>query len=595
MKANALLLSLIALVASLRCASGEAPRFSATSGSSFEGILTQVENAFDGDPASGDGSVHRGVVSITITKRGAVSGRIRYNELLRSEGSSPAVYRPVVRAFAGALKPGDSGSLKYGFTTNLGVGAGAGREQVVLEADYSTAVPSVTVRVLDRVSANASGGQGFSSETPALTGVQSGEFPEGTLGRYVLTTEAAYLLVQTLPSGRLVWSTKMPDYSNTGSALAIVTADGGVSAAFYEGKTSKPYEGSAVNSLIGSLNILRPQDPSSKWRICPGDVHFPDALDWQSSLSATQVTEVVEGGAAAASHVPFCERGLIQFTSEQSCQWSRRDNATASQQGPELAAIFSSGPAILTLRDFSRTDAAGAPTLYTWNVSHSGRGLTASGLSTNGVYPPALSLRLARDRGEITGFYGAPGATQRQLKGAALITEGPRLSAGGWIEPGAADGANLSTWSIQMVAPSMAIASSAASAAAPVAAAAAGAASVDVATADLDCCLPPLILPPPLIDPPPLILPPPLIDPPPLILPPPLIDPPPLILPPPLIDPPPLILPPPLIDPPPLILPPPLIDPPPLILPPPLIGPPPLILPPPLCGCCPAPSVKCAS
>jgi hypothetical protein len=584
MKANTLLLSLIAVAAPLHCASGEAPRFTAASGSCFEGTLTQAENAFDGDPASGDGSVHRGVVSLTITKRGAVSGRIRYNELLRSEGFAPAVYRPVVRAFAGSLKPSGSGSLKYSFTTLLGIGVGAGREQLLLEADYSNAVPSVTVRVLDRVSANASGGLGFSSETPSLTGVQSGDLPEGSLGRYVLTTQAAYTLVQTLPSGRLVWSTKMPGYSNTGSSLATLTPDGGVSAAFYEVKTSKSFGGSAVNSLIGSLNILRPQDPSSKWKSCAGDAHFPGALDWQSSFSATQLTEVVEGGAAAASEAPFCERGLIQFTSEQSCQWSRHDEVTTSQQWPDLAAIFSSGPAIFTLRDFSRTDAAGAPTLYTWNISYSGRGLVASGLSTDGVYPPALSLRLARDRGEITGFYGAPGATQRQLKGAALISEGPRLSASGWIEPGAADSANLSTWSIQIVAPRAATASSAAPAAAPsaVATSALAAVGADVTAADLDC-LPPLILPPPLIDPPPLILPPPLIDPPPLILPPPLIDPPPLILPPPLIDPPPLILPPPLIDPPPLILPPPLINPPPLILPPPLIDPPPLILPPPLC------------
>ncbi len=580
MKAFALLFSLVSLSASLQCAGAETPRFNATSSASFEGVLTQASNALDGDPVSGNGAVHRGVVSLIITKRGTVSGRIRYNELLLSEGSSVAVYRPVVRAFSGVLKPSDSELLKYSLTASLGSGAGAGREQLTVEADYSAAVPSVTVRVLDQISANASGGLGFLSQTPSLTAAQAGEIPSGALGRYVLTTEAAYLLVQTLPSGRLLWSTKMPDYSNSGSALAAVTPDGDLSAAFYEFKTTKSSAGSSVNSLIGSLHMRRPQESSSKWGACAGDSLFPEGLDWQSSLSATHSTEVVEGSAAAASDAPFCERGLIRLTADKSCQWGQPNNLSGRQPTPDLAQIFSSGKAILTLQDYSRTNAAGAPTLYSWSVAYSEKGFLAAGVPTDGILPPTLSLRLARDRGEITGFYGAAGASRRLLKGAAIVTEASTLSASGWVEPDSADGATLSTWGIRMSNSSMALAASAAPSAAL--APAPAAASAEVAAADADC-FPPLILPPPLIDPPALILPPPLIDPPPLILPPPLIDPPPLIPPPPLIDPPPLILPPPLIAPPALILPPPLIDPPALILPPPLIGPPPLIPPPPFC------------
>ena len=450
MKATALLLSLFSLSAALQGAGADVSRSTPTSASSFEGILTQTQPALDGDPASGGGAVHRGAVTLTLTKRGAVSGRIRYNELLPGDGSALGMYRPVVRAFSGVLKPTNSAPLKSSLSASLGVGPNSGRQRLVLEADYSGSVPTVTVQVLDQVSANADGGLGFSSQTPSLAPIQGGEPPTGALGRFVLTTETAYLLVQNLPSGRLLWSTRMPGYSNSGSALVATSPTGAQSAALYESKTTKSPAGSAVNSLIGTLNLLRPEEPSSQWTACAGDTTFPGGLDWQSSLSSLSAPASTDA-AAATPNSSFCERGLLLLAPEKSCQWVQRNGASLSS--PDLAALFASGPAVLTVEDYSLTDAQGAPTLHSWNVSYSAGGLVAAGVPVAGVSPPGLSLRLANERGEITGLYGTSGTRRRSFKGVALLSEGANLSAAGWVETNDAEGPNLSTWSLQMPPP----------------------------------------------------------------------------------------------------------------------------------------------
>ncbi len=601
MKVASLLLALAAVPAF----PGRAVAEFAEAAFSFEGILTQTEGASDGDGGSGNGAVHRGVVSLTVTKRGSFSGKIRYNELLADQNTQATVYKPVVRSFSGVLKPTDGTEGMYTWTAALGVGTAAGRQRMVLKADYSGAQPTATAEIIDVVSTNSSGGKGFSSQTPPLTGLECGSTPAGPSGRFVLTNASAYILAQTLPTGKLLWSTRMPNYSNSGSAL---TADStsGVTAALYESKTFKTAAGSEVNSLLGMIELVRPLTTTSAWGVRVGDPYFAGGLDWQSSLSPSQSAQPANSGEEAGAAAPtgtaafYCEQVLLGFSSENARQWGSLESGSVGQSGQNMAGILPSSPVLLTLQDYSGAGVSGSPAVYSWQVYFSAKGVRIEGLARDGVLPPVLSLRLVRDRGEITGSIGMAGTRRRLLKGAALGNDGSGFSARGWIEPDGLNDLNLSLWEIspgggmQMGAASAAAApastapvSSAVSSAATCSTAAASAASAAsaAATTDTDCCLPPLIDPPPLIAPPPLILPPALIDPPPLIAPPPLIDPPPLIAPPPLIDPPPLIAPPPLIDPPPLIAPPPLIDPPPLIQPPGLIAPPPLIDPPPLCVC----------
>jgi hypothetical protein len=579
---------------------------------SFEGILTQTEGAIDGQVGEGRGAVHRGAVTLTITRRGSVSGRIRYNEILLNEGAGSPIYRPVVRAFSGALKPVGEASGHYALSVGLGGGAAAGRQRLVLEADYSGARATVVARVIDGVSANADGGKGLLSQTPALAATGGGPLPEGVPGRYVLNTEGAYVLLQFLPTGKLLWSTRMPRYANTGSALAVRDASG-FTCAFYEAKNARVGAGSEVNSLLGTIGFLQPETDSSTWQARAGDVFFPEGLDWQSSMSPNlpgsvlQLTGTAGGVApgAAAAAAPETERELLYFAPEDSGRWIPKE----ATSGITPVGGDGSAPAVLVVRNVALSSGSGVQVLYRWNVFSSGAGFRAEGVLTNGVLPPALSLRLARDRGEFTGSYVDASARRRGLKGAA-VSSSSGFSAEGWVEPVESGGAAVLVWELRSAAALASPAAELAAAAPPASAAAAvapcpcgvqgqsagalpattaAAAAADivsggsVTTTVVNDCVPPLIDPPPLILPPPLIQTPLLIPPPPLINPPPLIDPPALIPPPPLIDPPPLIAPPPLIEPPLLIDPPLLILPPQLIQPPGLIAPPDLIAPPPLC------------
>lgn len=581
---------------------------------SFEGILTQPEDAIDSQVGEGHGAVHRGAVTLTITRRGAVSGRIRYNEILLAEGALSPVYKPVARSFSGALQPAGEAVGRYALSVQLGGGTATGRQRLVVEADYSGVQPTLIAFVTDSVSSNAGGGNGFSSQTPVLTAIKGGPLPEGAPGRYVLNTEGAYVLLQLLPAGRLLWSTRMPGYSNSGSALAAAGASG-FSSAFYEAKNTRSAAASGVNSLLGTVRFLRPETTSSPWQARAGDAFFPEGLDWQSSLSpdlsgsSPQLTGTAGGSSsgATAGAGSDAERGLLHFSPEHGGRWSTKELASRINRS---SAIVSS-PSLLVLRGAGFPSGSGAQVLYAWNVYHSGSGFRVEGLPTNGTLPPVLSLRLARDRGEVTGSYLDASARRRGLKGAALFSSSAGFLAEGWVEPVESEGAALLVWELRSAAASASQAAevsaaaspapaseaapcpcgspgpSAGAASAPLAAAAAAAAADTVSggtvAAAVHDCLPSLIDPPPLILPPTLILPPALIAPPELINPPELIDPPALMQPPPLIDPPPLILPPELIAPPSLIDPPPLITPPQLIQPPGLIAPPDLIAPPPLC------------
>jgi hypothetical protein len=558
--------------------------FSHTSSTTFEGILTQTVGAVDSVSDLGAGAVHRGQVSLTITRRGAVSGRLRYNELVEGNGAATAFYKPVSRSFSGVLKPQESEPLRYSLCVPLTAVPAAGRPQLIVKADCSGGTPTVTVRVSNSLAQNGSGAAGAAVETPVLAEIISSALPEGLPGRFVLTSDAAYLLVQTLPGGRVTWGTRMPGYSNSGTGLASAIAGGGLAVAFYESRVTRSALGTATDSLVGTLNLIPPQGPDSFWRAAAGDSFFSEGLDWQSSLSAAASVDAAVGGAAGAPvSQPYCERGVLEFSSSMSSSWTQRGEVLSG-----LAALFARGPALFSLQDHALTDADGNPTVHSWNVSYGPKGFFAAGISNGGAFPPPLWLRVASDRGELTGSVGGGASGRRQIKGSILLTQVTGTTAAGWVEPAPNEFGGFSLWNLRPgggAAARVAAASAPASspAAAPAVTAAVATNSGSAASEEDHQCVPPLISPPPLIQPPPLIPPPPLIDPPPLIPPPPLIDPPPLIQPPPLIDPPPLIQPPPLIDPPPLIPPPPLIDPPPLILPPPLIGPPPLIPPPPLC------------
>jgi hypothetical protein len=87
---------------------------------------------------------------------------------------------------------------------------------------------------------------------------------------------------------------------------------------------------------------------------------------------------------------------------------------------------------------FSADTLAAGSAGFTWNVTVSAAGMVrTTGITTGGVTPPVLSLRLDRTRGEWSGSY-VSGGVRRSLIGCVL--DQPASRGRGWFEGGGATG-----------------------------------------------------------------------------------------------------------------------------------------------------------
>ncbi|NBV86857.1 MAG: hypothetical protein EBS01_11505 [Verrucomicrobia bacterium] len=232
----------------------------------YEGLLLHTSDA-----GSEDGAVYRGSFVMTLRGNGVVSGRVMYNEA-RLLDDVNRLYAPVTRAFSGVLTASATNPLVYRKVVKLGTATSRGSEELTLEVSFETAPATVNVTVRDFVSP-ADGDPEWVSQSlgcsrsivklPTAAGVGGGSLDYSKApGHYTLYAtdqdptgmNDAFVMVQLLTTGKIVWMSRTKGVLGTGSA-GLRLSEGGVSAAFYEGRLSSTPTAWKTTSLLGNLDF----------------------------------------------------------------------------------------------------------------------------------------------------------------------------------------------------------------------------------------------------------------------------------------------------------------------------------------------------
>ena len=404
-----------------------------------------------------DGAVYRGILNLTVSRSGIVSARLRFNEPLPvANAPDPSVrkYAPVSRSFAAVFTPVDGNpSLLRGVPKVIGDPA-AIRETLVMELDCSTTTPTLRATVTYPV-AQVFGGTpvAFSSVAASCPRVVSSlsQLPASmsdVAGRYLLAADGkqdgsgsnlAALLLQVLPSGRLLWTTRRPGYTGSGYTTLVVEGGTSFSGSVYEAQTTlvRSLSSQLVRSWMGEMQFTKSQQ--SVWRASVNSPEFPTSLESQSSC----ITWLGSVGSFSAANSNY---GLVQpvtFSQKYGALWSLQSDISDFLRVPL--------PLQLVLQQPTQVLGTASESLA-WNLSFSSAGaVSAERVPVGETIPGQMFLRVNRSTGEFYGTY-IPNTQNARYKvfGIPLSpTDGFSARAIGWVETGTAPLVSTGTWSIK--------------------------------------------------------------------------------------------------------------------------------------------------
>lgn len=416
-----------------------------------------------------DGGFYRGVLLVTVSKTGAVSGRVLYNEAPPLQGAPEAgirAYTCVSRSFSSALTPSASDPLKLVGSPKLGLGSSANRQQLQIAFDLSGARAELSATLTDTASSSGGGcvsqGAGglrcISKLSETNTGGQTAN-ASAVGGRYILSADGGYselspaennlaqIFVQVLPTGRVVWATSLAGYTGTGTAGLAAADPATLVAQFYEGRSVSGSKSLVTHSLLGLLRFSK--SDQSIWGATFGEDSTAGSLERQATYLTRDATRaLVYSDEAFASFSNWSKAGFVSFEAGDGCRWegASKDALAAFlwpqyQPGAEVPAT----PFYLSVED-----PLGEETLV-WKVSVSSAGVVRSSAYPPGTVRPALTLRLDRVRGMWTGSYVYPASrgVRRSLFGACVEAPAkPGLRAKGWAEMGVLPATRTGSWEL---------------------------------------------------------------------------------------------------------------------------------------------------
>jgi hypothetical protein len=394
----------------------------------YEGML------LDSGSLAGDPAKYRGMVAVTVSKTGAVSGRIAYNEavaLLDGGSAASRAYIPVTRRFTGSLTSSPGQALKLQAAPKLGVGLQALRQEAQLEIDFSGDQPTLVATVTDLVSKSDAGVCVSSTERCFRIPSQLPAELAGVSGRYTLSSDQsegslyAQIFLQVLPSGKSLWTSRMKEGGGSGSASLDSVKVGVPQLSFYEARSLSSSSVLSTSSLLGHISFERLSDNS--WEARVGRSAFDTALECQSTLIGKAAPG--SGGTAAFQFDASKHRSrvsAVDFGSLDGCRWAD----SASTKLPSF--ILVNTPITLSLRGAA---AAAESSGHSWTVTISSAGVArVTGNLGVGGMPPTLSLRVDRSRGQLTGSFVKAGV-RSSLYGAFIRSDENLLRVGrGWME-----------------------------------------------------------------------------------------------------------------------------------------------------------------
>jgi hypothetical protein len=436
----------------------------------------------DSNGLVGDGASYRGVLLATVTLTGAVSGKILYNEAipLPGAGASERAYTCVVRTFSTAFTPAAADPDKVVCALNLGAGVQANRQALELELDFSGTAVALNALVRDRVSVApevdqegcVSRGFGAVRGATKLAQVAVGASNldlSSLVGRYVLGSDFALaqgsgpgqdnnatLLVQVLPTGKVVWASRLSGSTGSGSATLSTTDPTEVTAQIYEGRTLSSTSALSTNSLFGHLLFRRPTN-GTPWSASVSSSSGTDQLEGQSCY-ITKANKVPAYAAArfnrlSVGSASFNWAGVrsLDFQSGTSCLWT---GATTAGLLEFLKPAGTLPAAPIPPLYLTAEDPAGEGT-YVWTIAVSSAGaVKATNYSATSVQP-VLTLRLDKTRGEWAGSYVSPRTKLTRTLAGVLVrpSDGGSLRGAGWVETGAVPATRTGGWRLELTVP----------------------------------------------------------------------------------------------------------------------------------------------
>jgi len=386
-----------------------------------------------------DDATYRGVLNVTVSRTGSVSGKLIYTEAAYSSDGSLREYRPVTRSFTGALTANSENPTKYTATPKLATVAG--RQSLTITLDFASTdtanadgTPGPVALIASLVDTYSGGGgtesAWLSSSDPhpivrgitklpsslsSLQGKYSVVSDDLDSGESVFTDTHAYSLIQVLPSGKLLWTTRTPGYLGTGSAILNGFDLTTLVAPFYETRSTTSYR----QSLYGWLSFA--QDEDSTWKAAIGS---GDAGAKLEKLYYCKNSALDEGVKSALLVLPFNEGN--------GCRW-------AGSAAPSIPSYLTASTISMSLNDPN-------PDLglfYNWTPTFSASGTVV--LTSSGTKPSALQLKLYKATGELKGSFIGSDKQRRTISGVAF---GLDVAARGWAETGTFPILQLNDWSI---------------------------------------------------------------------------------------------------------------------------------------------------
>ena len=421
----------------------------------YEGLLESS------DSAVGDGAKFRGLVNLTLTNRGSISGVVRYAEAspLSGGSSQQRVYKPMSQSFVSKLTPTNSPNC-YVSTPSLGVGATATLRDLTLELDCSTTPIGIRARLRDHgtitPNVRADGGLSQVNQFNRIATRLPAGF-EGAVGRDIVLSNTVgsgtsksqmYALVQVLASGRAVWTTRMPGY--TGSSSSYLGAIDGtrLEGQVYESLFSRSSTTFTSENVFGRLSVVLGQD--GKWKTTFGHGQTDCSVERQSSRLTIPASSTITPSFQAA---PFTQgtnwtgATSIDFSAGNGLRWIK---AT----GSVLPAFLTvNAPMRLRVSDPLK-NGAGNSVSYAWDITLLANGMASRPLpvTENGVTPPTLTLRLDALTGQWTGGYAPADGVRRVLTGAVgSVQASPTERSRGWVElSGEVPVLRIGTWKMEV-------------------------------------------------------------------------------------------------------------------------------------------------
>jgi len=409
----------------------------------YEALLQDVNNL----PA--DNARYRGAISLTLSRTGAISGKLAYTEaaaLPGAEAQGLRSYIPVTRRFNGVLAPVDGSELKFVCVPILGTGLLAHRQDLLLELDATTTPPTLKATVRDHASVGGSlDSDGILSQSAPVPRalLKLPATAAGLAGNYPLHSDTtAYVQLQILASGKALWLTRSDGYSGSGSASVLEAGEAQYTAVLAESAATNSSATLNTRSFFGPLTLSRLA--LGTWSASIGTSTNPGALEFQAStLSRVQGAPTYDA-LKFASGENRSEIRSLPFTNTANRLWGGALAATAPD--------FLKTGARLLLKAHDPLSSGTATTLQ-WSLTVSTAGVVKSTpLQTGSTTAPALSLRLDKIRAGLTGSYLLPGdRLRRTLTGIAFTPDpGSSLRAQGWTEAGIGASLRTGLWTLEL-------------------------------------------------------------------------------------------------------------------------------------------------